>query len=125
MRDKDVLLPVVIALPSGPDHVLLPMKLEGGCVNGPLVSTVSDLALECPFALHWGLGEIFNDINAVSLIAAGVRGEVDVPLVVKAVDLGCPDVMTIGSGRRWSPHNKLLSVCKVGNIRRCPRREIR
>src|SRR5258708_31885394 len=93
MSNEQVLLPVLIAFPSRPHEIVFPFEFERGRVDSPFIAGIAHLGLESPRALDRVVIVVLDDVDTMGSIVAGIGGEVYIPLVAPAMELGRPQLV--------------------------------
>ena len=108
----DVLRTIDIARPPGPGEVEMAMIREDSGIDGPFICGIGDLAAHDPCAFERIGGTVFDNVDAVRLIASRVRSEIDVPVAVQVVKFRSPDLVRVRTGGRRRSNDLGFGVCR-------------
>ena len=64
-RCRDSASPSAITLPARPHEIVLAVEFESGCIDGPPVAGIADLALEGPVAPDGIVTVVLDNINSM------------------------------------------------------------
>jgi hypothetical protein len=110
MSNKQILLTVLVAFPSRPHEIVFTFEFEHSRVDSPFFAGIAHLGLKSPRPLDRVIIVVLDDVDAMGSIVAGIGGEVDIPLVAPAMELGCPQLVRPLVSRLRCPNRLLLCM---------------